>query len=183
MKGKCQKIDFYPNTSKAKITKLVQWGNLEANSYCFSDCTNLEGEIPIPSKNSFKLVTNLEGLFNNCSKLTGSIPNNLFKGADRIESFGVYWGLGAFKNCSGLTGSIPENLFKTCNKVTNYQSVFAGCKGLTGEIPSKLFSYSPDANNFTSTFGGCSSITSASDIFNGKNKIKNFNSTFFVVLH
>ena len=239
IKGKCQKINFYPNTSKKKITKLVQWGNLGANVYCFSDCTNLEGEIPIPSKNSFKLVTNLEGLFYNCSKLTGSIPNNLFKGANRIESLGVYWGPGAFKNCSGLTGSIPkdlfkdtvnvksfcytfqncsrltgyipedlfencnkietlasqqggiftgcsgltgsipENLFKTCNKVTNYQSVFAGCKGLTGEIPSKLFSYSPDANNFTSTFEGCSSITSASDIFNGKNKTKNFNSTFY----
>ena len=102
LEGETQYFSFEKvNTSKDKITKLLQWGNIAKNGeYSFYKCTNLVGTIPEPSSSTFKNVKSVNGLFYGCSSLTGSVPQNLFKNAEKLEKFGEYWGLGTFAYCS-----------------------------------------------------------------------------------
>lgn len=111
IKGKCSVFEFSKDsTSKDKITKIVQWGNVfnksTWNGVDFLNCTNLRGKIPSPSKNSFAKITyNWQGIFNGCKNIEGPIPSDFFANCtpDTVNS--------AFFGCENLTGSIPENLF------------------------------------------------------------------------
>ena len=189
--GKCEQINFLGgnNTvSRNKITKLVQWGDLTCKFYSFYNCANLGGTIPEPSKNSFINVTDAYAIFSGCSSLTGSIPENLFKGASKITSFGVYWGAGAFSSCKNLTGSIPEKLFEDCVNATDFSSTFYSCSGLTGKIPSNLFKNCTKATKFSgshlnNTGGGvfekCTGITEIGDgLFSNNSLATDFTAVF-----
>lgn len=184
MTGKCELINFLTgNTvSRNKITRLVQWGDLGCKRYSFYDCANLGGTIPEPSKNSFINVTEAYDIFSGCSSLTGSIPENLFKGASKITSFGLSWGAGTFAYCKNLTGSIPEKLFEDCVNATDFCFTFYGCSGLTGKIPSNLFKNCTKATKFSgshlnNTGGGvfekCTGITEIGDELFSNNSLAN----------
>lgn len=190
--GKCSYINFYDGdnaVSRDKITKLVQWGSLgeglTSNEYSFYNCKNLTGPIPLPSSNTFKNVKSCKSLFNGCSSLTGSIPSGLFKGAKKIESFAIEWGLGAFRDCENLTGSIPGDLFSDCVKAKNFSMTFYGCKGLTGSIPEELFENCKNIEyiagyNSTGLFKNCSGLTGPipGNLFKNCSKVRSYSAVF-----
>lgn len=190
--GKCSYINFYDGdnaVSRDKITKLVQWGSLgeglTSNEYSFYNCKNLTGPIPLPSSNTFKNVKSCKSLFNGCSSLTGSIPSGLFKGAKKIESFAIEWGLGAFKDCENLTGSIPGDLFSDCVKAKNFSVTFYGCKGLTGPIPEELFENCKNITNIAGyqslgLFKNCSGLTGQipENLFKNCSKVTTYSGVF-----
>lgn len=163
--GKCEMFSFDTiKTSKDNITGILQWGEVELGGYYhygklgFKDCTNLSGNIPSPSKKSFRNISYFYDLFRNCAKLTGNIPKDLFKGCEKVKSFrGVFYG------CSGLTGNIPEGLFDDCTEVTDFGTqrlgTFAGCSGLTGNIPKGLFKNKEKLKTLSCTFDKCSGLT------------------------
>ena len=206
--GKCECFSFYDvEDSKLTISKLVQWGEIGVKTINFSTCSNLEGTIPKSSENTF---ANMDGigsgavsrLFLNCTKLTGSIPDNLFqnyKGKTAFAIFAQCTGLtgsipedlfsdcvnieyfgATFQSCTGLTGSIPKDLFVNCTKVTNFQTTFNGCSGLTGGIPENLFSNCTKVTTFTSTFQNCRGLTGSipEDLFANCIEVTNFQTTF-----
>lgn len=145
--GKCESFSFnFVRDSKDKITKLVQWGVVEAKHYDFHDCTNLEGNIVLPAKNSFSSIESFRLLFYNCSKITGNIPKNLFKYAPNVITMS-----NVFNFSTGLTGTIPEELFYNCKKITNFRFTFAG-SSVGGEIPENLFKEQTDVVNFKGVF-------------------------------
>ena len=190
LEGKTDNFSFYSvNTSKDKITKLVQWGNIAKDgTYSFSGCLNLSGQIPEPSSSTFKNVKNVSTLFNGCSNLTGSIPKNLFKGAEKLEEFGISWGVGAFKDCTGLTGEIPEGLFDDCINAKTFAWVFYNCSGLTGKIPNDLFKNCTNVTTFSGShwnntgggaFEGCTGLTELPDnLFSSCIKATDFTAVF-----
>ena len=155
IKGKCKQFDFYScdNTSKNKISRIIQWGNTDRTRICFCYCDNLTGSIPISSKNSFNKIENFKWLFWDCKKLEGNIPKNLFFNCPNVTSFD-----GTFYGCLSLNGSIPEDLFKKCPNVTTFANTFYDCKNLTGNIPENLFINNINISNFKTTFCGCSKL-------------------------
>ena len=83
--GKCEGFGFnFVSESKLKITKLIQWGVIKAKHYDFSECSNLKGTIPLPSRNSFSDVESFRLLFYKCEKMTGNIPKDMFKYANNV---------------------------------------------------------------------------------------------------
>lgn len=142
----------YPEIPK-KLVNLISWGEIEAEGYNFINAINLEGDIPSPSKNTFKYFGNssFEYLFNGCEKIT-SIPEDLFEntpnGITTLES--------TFANCKSLT-HIPENLFETTRNVTNFKETFVGCSSLE-EIPQNLFSTTTKVTDFSKIFKDCSTL-------------------------
>lgn len=135
--------------SKDKITKLVQWGVINAKHYDFSGCINLNGTIPLPARNSFVNVESFRLLFYKCEKLKGTIPKDLFKYAPNVITMA-----NIFNFATGLTGTIPEELFTRCEKVTNFRYAFAGAN-FTGEIPENLFKNNKEVKNFKGVFSYC----------------------------
>ena len=103
------------------------------------------------------------GTFQECTNLTGSIPENLFAGVSGAPAKAMF--INTFYGCSNLTGSIPEKLFAGVSGAPAYGvfiQTFNGCSGLTGSIPEKLFagvSGAPAEYMFTTTFKGCSGLT------------------------
>ena len=180
IKGQCPVFEFsQDSTSKDKITKIVQWGNVFKgaiwNGVDFLNCINLKGEIPEPSKNTFANINfNWRGIFGGCTNLTGPIPEKLFLNctADTIKS--------AFYGCTNLTGSIPDDLFKNCIDVTSFESMFYNCKNLTGGIPENLFANCTKVKTFGGTFNGCTGLTGSipENLFNNCNAVKSFDGTF-----
>ena len=95
---------------------------------CFNDCSGLTGSIPENLFSNCTKVTSFESCFNGCAGLTG-IPGNLFSKCPGVTSFGY-----CFRNCTGLT-EIPGNLFSNCPGVTSFGHCFNSCTGLTGTTP------------------------------------------------
>lgn len=87
--GICENWSFkeYAENYSQYLTKIVQWGEISAKHYDFKNCTNLAGNIPIPTKGSFKSIISFDSLFYNCYNLTGNIPNNLFQNAKNNKNF------------------------------------------------------------------------------------------------
>lgn len=167
--GKCEAFSFnYVEDSKEKITKLIQWGVISAKHYDFASCINLAGEIPLPSKNSFKYVESFRLLFYKCASLTGTIPNTLFKYAPNVISMG-----NIFNFTTGLECSIPNKLFYWNEKVTNFRYAFAG-SNFIGEIPSDLFINNREAKNFRGVFSQCINLTGtlSKDLFKNNTKLQ-----------
>ena len=150
--GLCESWSFYhinDMENRAKITKLAQWGVIGAKHYDFAGCVNLEGEIVLPSRNSFNEVESFRMLFYKCEKLTGKIPSNLFKYATKVKTMA-----NVFNYTTGLTSTIPEDLFFNCKEVTNFRFVFAG-SSVSGEIPENIFKENTKVNNFQGCFREC----------------------------
>ena len=167
--GKCEGFGFnFVSESKEKLTKLVQWGVIEAKHYDFSGCSNLKGTIPLPSRNSFNNVESFRLLFYNCKKITGNIPDDLFKYAYNVTTMA-----NTFNWTSSLTGSIPENLFVNCRKITNFRFTFAGTN-LSGNVPGNLFKNNSEVINLDGTFSDCLKLEGEmpSYIFSYSDKIK-----------
>ncbi len=93
--------------------------------------------------------------FHNCSKLTSTIPEQLFANVSGAPVSRMFWYTFAY---SGISGSIPENLFSGISGAPAAQMfyfTFSSCKNLTGSIPENLFSGlsgAPATAMFTSTF-------------------------------
>ena len=178
IKGSCDQFVFNLDnvTSKDKITKIVQWGDLGVIALYFGNCTNLSGNIPEPSINSFKNITSFREIFISCSNLTGEIPGNLFRKCPNVTSF-----YGTFKGCSGLTGTIPKNLFSNCTKLTELCYTFNGCQNITGTISSDLFKNNINVTNLGGIFNGCSNLTGEipSNLLENLTKVTNVGGMFF----
>ena len=186
IKGKCSVFEFSKDsTSKDKITKIVQWGNVfnksTWNGVDFLNCTNLRGKIPSPSKNSFAKITyNWQGIFNGCKNIEGPIPSDFFANCtpDTVNS--------AFFGCENLTGSIPENLFANCPEVEIFGNdwwggCFCSCENLTGKIPENLFKNNKKVKNFHGVFRGCKNLTGSipENLFSNCLDAENFWWTFY----
>ena len=201
--GLCEEFNFQSiSDSKDMIIGIEQWGTMGLKHINFLGCSNLEGTIPIPVKNSFAQITSFDGFFTNCSKLNGHIPKNLFFNCPNVTLMG--W---IFNRCGELTGNIPERLFKYTpnittvinafaytnlggnipeklffynNKLENFQDTFACCKNLQGSIPESLFVNNTEAINFHGTFQNCSRLTGEipKKIFENTRKAEDFRFTF-----
>lgn len=173
--GKCEAFSFnYVEDSKEKITKLIQWGAIFAKHYDFAECTNLSGEIPLPSKNSFMYVESFRLLFYKCENLTGTIPNDLFKYAPNVITMA-----NIFNYVTGVTGKIPEKLFYGCGKITNFRYAFAG-SNLEDKIPDNLFKENKNVKNFRGVFCQCHKLNGivSQNIFSYSKEIEDFYEIF-----
>ena len=151
--GLCEEFNFQSiSDSKDMIIGIKQWGAVGLKHINFLGCTNLEGNIPVPVKNSFVEITSFDGLFTNCPKLSGIIPENLFFNAPNVTL--MSW---LFNRCEELTGNIPERLFKYTPNITTVINAFA-YTNLTGNIPEKLFFYNSKLEIFQDTFAGCKNL-------------------------
>ena len=93
-------------------------------------------------------VTNMNGMFSSCNKLTSIYGLDSF---DTSNVNDMYW---MFRNCSGLT-SLDLSSFDT-SKVTDMQRMFENCTNLT----SITFGNKADVSNVTSFYNIFSSLPS-----------------------
>lgn len=153
------------STSKDYITGLKQWGNIGIVYISFSGCTNLEGTIPKhKTKGEFAHLYSVSFLFNNCNKITGKIPEDLFEGSGKL-----CYAVSVFYGCTGLTGNIPKYLLKDTTKIATLNGFFRHCSGITGKIPEDLFKNCAKASNFSLIFKNTSITEIPADIFDINN--------------
>lgn len=152
------------------LVGIKHWGEndfVKMNSFG----TKLEGELPIPSRNSFHKVTEFRYTFDACSELT-SIPENLFANCPNVTRFD-----GTFSDCQGLT-SIPPRLFSNVLNVTEFEHTFYYCHGITS-VPSELFSKNTNVTMFDTVFESCTGLTSIpEDLFANNIKATDLAATF-----
>ena len=197
--GKCETFDATNIADKDKLTKLIQWGAIEATRYSFTNCSQLIGTIPEPSKNSFIKLNNVYGLFSN-TKIGGDIPEKLFYNCPNLIKYEYI-----FCNCKGISkipeklfikcknaesfnaafyGSgittIPKDLFKNCINIKTLNSTFYSCKELKGSIHEDLFKNCPNLQSVNSTFLWCSNLNGniPEKLFSNNLKITDFWGTF-----
>lgn len=87
-------------------------------------------------------LTNISYMFDNCQKLTGVLPDDLFniKNSDgEYISNNIINAKGVFRNCRQLGGRIPQNLFKSFQKIQYLDEFFKYCFNLEGGLPYSLF--------------------------------------------
>ena len=205
IKGKCEIINFYFNSdtvTREKITKILQWGNINVKEINFGNCKKLSGPIPDPSKNSFANTASVGRLFQNCSnldcnipkkilyncnklktancvfegtKISGEIPERIFKDCENVVNLAS-----CFYGCNNISGNIPQGLFENCSNVTNLSWFFQGCTGITGPIPEELFNKCSKVTNMAGIFRYCSGITGdiPEKLFINCNKVTNFSNVF-----
>ena len=199
--GICEGWSFYNvGDSALNLTKIKQWGVVQAKHIDFGNCTNLSGPIPTPVKNSFTTVESFRLLFYYCTNLNSEIPENLFYNATNVITL-----RNAF-NYSGVTGNIPKDLLKYCTKVENVEflfdkssitgiipeNLFNNCSNLklvmglfqetsiTGTIPEKLFYNCPNITSVGQIFNGCTGLTGVipENLFANNPNIKTFYAIF-----
>lgn len=168
-------IRFVNGGDKAKLTKILQWGNVGFESFlnAFLGCSNLS-ELPNGPITGADTVTDFRGcfqttgittippgLFDNCTQVTRfdacfqdtsitSIPSGLFDNCTLVANFSA-----CFAN-SNIT-SIPTGLFDNCTLVTSFAYCFFGCTGLNNNasaFDADLFRYNTAVTGFNNTFGG-----------------------------
>lgn len=131
---------------------------LEEASYVFS--TTISGTIP---PNLFKYnprLTDVIGLFSDCTLIEGEIPPTLLTGKDKLRSAGKL-----FKNCTSVNSTIPRKLFEGCTILTDIDEMFYGCKSLAGQIPARTYDIDNETILEYGLFDYCSSIRNAAGIF------------------
>lgn len=162
--------DYGYETQMEQLTKIVNWGEIEARSYQFSGATNLTGAIPSPQENTFAYFDdNTAYMFSDTS--IDSIPANLFANLpDTVTHF-----TSTFKG-TNIT-SIPENLFANCTSATSFDSTFKHCDELKS-LPSNLFANCTAATDFTETFEDSGLISIPVDLFKNNVNATTFESTF-----
>jgi surface protein len=114
----------------------------------FCDCSNLT-EIQYIGNLKTDNVTNMSGMFSDCSSLTSLDVSN-FK-TDNVTKMS-----GMFSSCSSLT-SLDVSNFKTDN-VTDMSGMFSWCSGLTSLDVSNF--KTDNVTNMGGMFSNCSSLTS-----------------------
>lgn len=132
--------DFVSSFSNAKHLKTFKFpkGIASIDSFAFSGCDELSGELIIPE--SVKSIGACA--FNMCSRLTGDLI---------IPRLVTNIGNSAFYGCSGLNGKLI--ISNSVNNIGRY--AFYGCNGLIGDLvlPKSI------TNIEVGTFSGCSSLT------------------------
>jgi len=162
--------DYYTFTQY--IVQIVQWGEIDCRQYGFANCSNLTGEIVLPSTKTFKETTSFKNLFLNCSRLTGGISEGIFKNATKANNFS-----GTFAGCTGLNGTISNGLVAYSVNITRMNKMFYGCKNLTGSIPRDLFTSSNMTGNIPEDLfdtSNTSSVTDYSGMFYGCSNLTGF---------
>ena len=146
----------YINEQK-KITKVVfdrsfSFARPISCYHWFYSCSNLENIVGMEYLNTSK-VTNMEGMFYNCSNLkslnvsnlsTSNVANmsSMFEGCSNLvslylENFNmgtVKWVDNMFKDCSNLTTIYAKENFLLGNNVQSGDNMFTGCTKLAGDI-------------------------------------------------
>lgn len=140
------------DAQRAKLTKIISWGDIEATEYCFSGCTNLGGDIPSPSTHTFSdYGESFKYLF--ADTAITSIPGDLFENIpDDVKNFGKM-----FSYCYSLK-EIPEGLFNNCVNATTFEETFKGCE-LVEKVPTNLFDNCTKVTNFINTFNDMDKVT------------------------
>ena len=145
------------STNKKKITKVVfdksfSFARPISCYHWFYSCSNLEDIVGMEYLNTSK-VTNMEGMFYNCSSLksldvsnlsTSNVANmsSMFEGCSNLvsldlENFNmgiVKWVDNMFKDCSNLTTIYAKENFLLGNNVQSGDNMFTGCTKLAGDI-------------------------------------------------
>ena len=145
------------STNKKKITKVVfdRSFSIARPISCyhwFYSCSNLENIVGMENVNTSK-VTNMEGMFYNCSSLKSLNVSNLstsivanmssmFEGCSNLVSLNlgnfnlgnVKWVDNMFKDCSNLTTIYAKKNFLLGNNVQSGDNMFTGCTKLVGDI-------------------------------------------------
>ena len=134
--------------------KLKQIKSVKDISYMFSGCTRLE-KIKYSNWDTNN-VTNMEGIFNNCSSLT-SLPD-----ISKWNTKNVINMLGIFNCCFSLT-SLPDISRWNTNNVANMSYIFSECKSLTS-LPDISQWNTNNVTNMEKIFSECSSLISLPDI-------------------
>ena len=157
--GNCQKWGYNGGGTVAEtssyytytqyLTKLIQWGELNATQYGFSDCSNLELVSGDATGNAFNNVTRMDNMFYGCSGLT-ELDVSTF------DTSKVTTMLNMFNGCSGLTELDVSNFDTT--KVTNMGGMFGKCSGLTSLDVSNF--NTSEVTNMNTMFSDCSGLTS-----------------------
>lgn len=153
-----------------QLTRLVNWGEIEAEAYEFAGATYLAGSIPSPQTNTFENYDEtVEYLFSDTS--ITSIPANLFSDLpDTVVHFNnVFYG-------TEIT-SIPENLFANCTNAISFCKTFKHCDNLTA-VPENLFANCTEATDFTETFDDSGLTSIPAGLFANNTKATTFESTF-----
>ena len=155
------------------LTKIVSFGNIQAERIGFANCRNLEGNIPAPS--GFDYLTSAENMFYRCEKLSGSIPAGFFKDLNGINS-----AKNTFYGCTLLAGNLEPTLFQGCTRIRSFEGTFYGMINITGEIPADLFKDSTRVESFDSTFYGMTKLsgTIPSELFKYNKLVQSFAQTF-----
>ena len=137
----------------------------------FKNATRIIGLGNLKTEN----VTNMEGMFSGCSKITDLYVSS-FNTAKVTDMSGMFWGCSSLKNldisnfttsnvtdmagmftwCSLLT-SLDVSNFNTA-KVTNMSDMFAECSSLTSLNVSNF--NTSNVTDMSGMFSGCSSLTS-----------------------
>ena len=98
--------------------------------------------------------------FQNCTYLTGPIPENLFFACrDSNNTVGIESFFCLFSGCANLGGTIPPGLFKECRKAWDFRRIFINCSSLEGTIPGTLFEDCVEATQFNYAFSRCTGLT------------------------
>lgn len=172
--GESSMLYVYSNPNLVGIKHWGENGFTKINSFG----GNLEGTIPLPSRNSFINLVNFGGVFHKSEGLEGNIPRELFANAPNLKAVDY-----SFSQCSSLTGEIPGELFMNCPELDRADKTFISCSGLTGKIPSDLFCKNPKMTNFSSLFHNCSGLTGniPRDLFKNSTEADNLDSIFMGV--
>ncbi len=158
------------------IVEIIHWGENDFTKF-LSLGIQLEGNIPIPSRESFRNVTDFEATF----ALAGFkylikdmegfdfMPRDAFNIPELFEKILL---------SSEHLYSVPYNLFINATNVKNMNYVFA--LSTLDRIPSKLFLNTPLVESFEGTFSMCLGLTSAipNDLFRYTTEVKSFTGTF-----
>ena len=156
--------DTYNNIAAIRFT--YDDSDVVGNPYLYSVSGSLGAIFPtLPDSTSSKKQPSFRRLFTNCENLTGTIPENLFKGVysnDQVPAAGRMF-MSAFQN-TAINGLLPSGLFADMSGPISenlFRETFSGCSELTGEIPSDLFanlSGQLQARTFYATFQGCAKL-------------------------
>ncbi len=137
--------DYY--TYAQYLSKVIQFGELNATYYGFTWCTNLT-DVKGATVNSTKNVTDMSFMFARCDNLTNLDTSN-------FDTSKVTNMIGMFTNCRILK-NLDVSSFNISN-VTNTSNMFSNCEGLTNL----------DVSNFNTLkvidmaymFYGCNNLT------------------------
>ena len=157
---------FYRNEN---LVGIKSWG--EHNfTYIGSLGTYIEGEIPSPSRNSFKNISYFNAVFKECP--ITSIHEDLLLGLPYLKTVDK-----AFVKCRNLE-AIPENLFSNNPFIEKFSNTFGYCNSIK-TIPEKLFASCPNVDSFYATFSSCLSLeTIPENLFTNCTNVERFNDTF-----
>lgn len=115
-------------------------------------------------------MTTFANTFFGCNKISGTIPENLFRNCSNVTDFSQ-----TFYNCA-FSGTIPESLFSDAVNATNFGGTFCGCK--INEIPEGLFHNNTEITNLYFTFARNEITEIPANLFNSCTKNNSFGGTF-----